>query len=233
MPPCLSLVHLRLVLTRVLRRTAARVRPLVSLAKGGGIFERNGVWYVMFGQGCCFCPFGGSSLVYTAAHPLGPYTYSSTANALVVAPTLPPIVRSVRGTGTGGAEGHTSRQTSTALAAAASMFPVPGRRDGRAPSADTATSAAPAPPCPHTTSAGHPQGVPAKHGQCYAVPAQQFGVSALRRTPTSPLAYVYTGMRFGSGTTKRTDGQYWAPLEFDDATGHVLNMTWQSTFSLP
>ena len=28
--------------------------------EGGGIFKRDGRWYVTFGVGCCFCPFGGT-----------------------------------------------------------------------------------------------------------------------------------------------------------------------------
>ena len=36
--------------------------------EGGGIFERNGSWYVTFGQGCCFCNKGGSTRVYGNLH---------------------------------------------------------------------------------------------------------------------------------------------------------------------
>lgn len=49
--------------------------------EGGGIFSRNGTWYVMSGTGCCFCPTGGSVLVWTAPAPLGPYTYQGSVNA--------------------------------------------------------------------------------------------------------------------------------------------------------
>jgi len=45
--------------------------------EGGGIFERNGVWYAMSGSGCCFCAAGANADVWTAANPLGPYTYVS------------------------------------------------------------------------------------------------------------------------------------------------------------
>eukprot|EP00755_Sulcionema_specki_P038027 Sspe_Gene.110109::Locus_90443_Transcript_1_1_Confidence_1.000_Length_1157::g.110109::m.110109 len=51
--------------------------------EGGGIFERDGVWYVMFGKGCCFCSRGGSSRVYVARGPLGPYTFQSEVNPIL------------------------------------------------------------------------------------------------------------------------------------------------------
>eukprot|EP00040_Diaphanoeca_grandis_P012382 m.62771 g.62771 ORF g.62771 m.62771 type:complete len:368 (+) comp23198_c0_seq2:680-1783(+) len=41
------------------------------------IFRRKGVVYAMFGHGCCFCAGGSGVNVFTASHPLGPYTSSS------------------------------------------------------------------------------------------------------------------------------------------------------------
>ena len=41
------------------------------------LFRRKGVVYAMFGHGCCFCAAGSGVNVFTAAHPLGPYTKSS------------------------------------------------------------------------------------------------------------------------------------------------------------
>jgi hypothetical protein len=39
------------------------------------LFKRNGVYYALFGPMCCFCYQGSGIRVYTAPHPLGPYTY--------------------------------------------------------------------------------------------------------------------------------------------------------------
>ena len=39
------------------------------------IFKRNGVYYALFGECCCFCGQGSGIGVYTAAAPLGPWTY--------------------------------------------------------------------------------------------------------------------------------------------------------------
>ena len=59
--------------------TSAPIEPGVY-NEGGGIFERNGSWYVTFGQGCCFCNKGGSTRVHRSQSPLGPYTYVGDIN---------------------------------------------------------------------------------------------------------------------------------------------------------
>jgi len=62
----------------------AKVGPYFGASvglEGGGIFERNGTWYVMSGTGCCFCPSGGSVMVFTSSDPLGPYTFQTSVNA--------------------------------------------------------------------------------------------------------------------------------------------------------
>lgn len=41
------------------------------------IFKRNGTYYALFGKCCCFCGHGSGVGVYTAQHPLGPWTYRS------------------------------------------------------------------------------------------------------------------------------------------------------------
>eukprot|EP01060_Flectonema_neradi_P014238 TRINITY_DN20944_c0_g1_i1.p1 TRINITY_DN20944_c0_g1~~TRINITY_DN20944_c0_g1_i1.p1 ORF type:complete len:359 (+),score=67.08 TRINITY_DN20944_c0_g1_i1:132-1208(+) len=119
--------------------------------EGGGIFERNNTWYVMFGQGCCFCSLGGSSLVYTSPSPLGPYTYQTSINHI-----LP--------------------------------------------------------------------------NKSYTVPAQQFGVSWITTT-TNEVEYWYTGMRYGSGSVKSYDSQYWTPLQFFE-NGTVKDMYWEDSFTV-
>ena len=35
------------------------------------LFERKGLFYLLFGHICCFCQQGSGALVYTAKHPLG------------------------------------------------------------------------------------------------------------------------------------------------------------------
>jgi hypothetical protein len=39
------------------------------------MFKRKGLYYALFGNCCCFCGHGSGIGVYTATHPLGPYTY--------------------------------------------------------------------------------------------------------------------------------------------------------------
>lgn len=38
------------------------------------LFERNGVYYAVFGHCCCYCWQGSGAIVHTAPHPLGPWT---------------------------------------------------------------------------------------------------------------------------------------------------------------
>jgi hypothetical protein len=38
------------------------------------MFKRDGKYYVLFGQTCCFCPEGSDARVFVADKPLGPYT---------------------------------------------------------------------------------------------------------------------------------------------------------------
>ena len=37
------------------------------------LFERNGIYYLLFGHICCFCQQGSGAQVWTANHPLGPW----------------------------------------------------------------------------------------------------------------------------------------------------------------
>jgi hypothetical protein len=41
------------------------------------IFKRKGVYYALFGHGCCFCAGGAGVNVFTSLHPLGPYSAGS------------------------------------------------------------------------------------------------------------------------------------------------------------
>ena len=59
--------------------TAAAVPAKVMEMPNGGVegpamFKRAGVYYLLFGKGCCACRGGSNIEVYTAAAPLGPYT---------------------------------------------------------------------------------------------------------------------------------------------------------------
>ena len=44
------------------------------------MFERFGVYYLLFGHTCCFCSGGAGSAVYVASHPLGPWNYTIELN---------------------------------------------------------------------------------------------------------------------------------------------------------
>ena len=50
-------------------------------------FLRKGVYYALFGNCCCFCGHGSGIGVYTAPHPLGPWTYHD--NVGCTKPTTP------------------------------------------------------------------------------------------------------------------------------------------------
>ncbi len=45
------------------------------------LFRRNGTYYASTGPLCCYCKAGSAAVVYTATHPLGPYTRSSVLSA--------------------------------------------------------------------------------------------------------------------------------------------------------
>ena len=44
-----------------------------TFVEGGAMFKRNGIYYAVFGQCCCYCAEGASVTVYTSSSPLGPY----------------------------------------------------------------------------------------------------------------------------------------------------------------
>jgi len=48
--------------------------PSTTFNEAPSIFQRNGVWYALFGHCCCFCYQGSGLFVHTAPHPLGPWT---------------------------------------------------------------------------------------------------------------------------------------------------------------
>lgn len=47
----------------------------VGCTEGGGIFEHQGLWFVMAGTCCCFCHAGANAFTWVAKSPLGPYQY--------------------------------------------------------------------------------------------------------------------------------------------------------------
>ena len=65
-------------------KTSAIFLPFPHQLHPGGadeapaMFQRKGIYYVLFGHGCCFCAGGSGVNVFSATHPLGPY---SSANA--------------------------------------------------------------------------------------------------------------------------------------------------------
>eukprot|EP00698_Gefionella_okellyi_P002081 TRINITY_DN11960_c0_g1_i1.p1 TRINITY_DN11960_c0_g1~~TRINITY_DN11960_c0_g1_i1.p1 ORF type:complete len:390 (-),score=94.49 TRINITY_DN11960_c0_g1_i1:847-1995(-) len=54
-----------------------------SFVEAPALFKRNGVYYAVFGQCCCYCGEGSPVYVHTAAHPLGPYTTQNNIGAHV------------------------------------------------------------------------------------------------------------------------------------------------------
>lgn len=126
--------------------------------EGGGIFKASsGVWFVLGGNGCCFCAGGSDTKVWRSlGGPLGPYTHTGWLN--------PP-------------------------------FPGGGGLYN------------------------------------YSIPAQQFGVHPFI-TASGAVQPLYIGLRWGSGATKRTDFQYWAPIAVA-ADGQTLEqLQWQDSFLL-
>merc|ERR1712070_763804 len=48
--------------------------PINAPGEGGGIFERDGRWYIMQGHGCCFCWAGDDAQLWeSTSGPFGPY----------------------------------------------------------------------------------------------------------------------------------------------------------------
>jgi len=45
-------------------------------------FKRNGIYYALFGNCCCFCGHGSGIGVYTASSPLGPFAYHDNIGCL-------------------------------------------------------------------------------------------------------------------------------------------------------
>ena len=59
------------------------VAPLSPESGEGQIlFRRDDLYYYIQGTTCCYRPEGTNALVYTASHPMGPYTLSSEMNPL-------------------------------------------------------------------------------------------------------------------------------------------------------
>jgi len=55
--------------------TTGRYVCVKAGGEGGGVVRRNNSYYLMTGEGCCFCPAGGDALVYISRNgPLGNYS---------------------------------------------------------------------------------------------------------------------------------------------------------------
>lgn len=65
--------------------------PSTTFNEAPSIFQRNGVWYALFGHCCCFCYQGSGLFVHTAVSPLGPWTpQNSTYDIACENPPPPP-----------------------------------------------------------------------------------------------------------------------------------------------
>lgn len=130
----------------------------VCFQEGGGLFKdaATRTWFVLGGNGCCFCAGGSDSKVWRSlAGAMGPYVEIGWLNA-------------------------------------------PARRD---------------------------------YLYNYTIAAQQFGVHAVRLA-SGQVQPMYIGQRWGSGATKRTDLQYWAPIEVLDGGQTLRELQWQGEFEL-
>jgi hypothetical protein len=54
--------------------------PLAWNCEAPAMFRRNGIYYALFDNTCCWCSAGTGCRVYTATDPLGPYTYRGDIN---------------------------------------------------------------------------------------------------------------------------------------------------------
>ena len=52
------------------------------------MLKHKNTYHLIISQGCCFCSSGAPAFVYTAPHPLGPFTYRAR-------PSLPAVPASV------------------------------------------------------------------------------------------------------------------------------------------
>ena len=116
----------------------------------------SGSWFVLGGNGCCFCAGGADTKVWrSSAGPMGPYVFIGYLNP------------------------------------------------------------------PYSTASPYN----------YTIPAQQFGVHAVRLA-SGAVQPMYVGLRWGSGQSKRTDYQYWAPIQSTPHGLSLLALQWQNDFVL-
>lgn len=54
----------------------------LEFVEAPAMFKRNATYYALFGNCCCFCGHGSGVQVYTAAHPLGPFTFHNNVGCL-------------------------------------------------------------------------------------------------------------------------------------------------------
>ena len=79
-PATATAYHVRtgLSIQRLAANFSAPEGSAVNVRNGGvegpAMFERQGTYYLLCGQGCCACRGGSNVLVYTASSPLGPFT---------------------------------------------------------------------------------------------------------------------------------------------------------------
>lgn len=95
-----------------------------TFVEAPALFKRNGVYYATFGSCCCYCESGSPVSVYTAMHPLGPYTQRNVLGAALAAPAsiAPPsngTVVAVLSATYASSCGHATDLTAQAMAACA------------------------------------------------------------------------------------------------------------------
>jgi hypothetical protein len=60
--------------------TLEATEPIAGNVESPAMFKRNHIYYLLFDNTCCFCSDGSGARVYTAAKPLGPFTYRGNIN---------------------------------------------------------------------------------------------------------------------------------------------------------
>jgi hypothetical protein len=53
---------------------------IIEHCEAGGMFKKNGLYYLLTDYTCCFCTQGSGAQVFTASNPLGPYNFRQNIN---------------------------------------------------------------------------------------------------------------------------------------------------------
>lgn len=94
----------------------------IEFVEAPAVFKREGIYYALFGNCCCFCQAGSGIGVYTASHPIGPWTYHNNVGCTGGEPTP--------GCGCGMNHGSCPKLEGTAVTKAQQNFVIQVRSPG-------------------------------------------------------------------------------------------------------